>query len=147
MDPLTALSTASSIFQFLDFGIRVVSKGNKIYRSIDGSLTDNLDLELITNDLLLLQTRLHRSSQASGHGKSAAEDVRAMDTLSSACTEAAERLLKKLNTAKAQGRFRRWKSLRQALKSVWSKSEVDEMARALQGFRTELELRVLVSLK
>lgn len=51
MDPVTALSTASCIVQIIDFGVRVVSKGNKIYLSIDGTLAETLDLELITNDL------------------------------------------------------------------------------------------------
>ena len=64
-----------------------------------------------------------------------------------ACAGAAEKLLKKLNMAKAQGRFRRWKSLRQALKSVWSKAEVEEMARILHGFRSELQLRIMISLR
>ena len=147
MDPVTALSTASCIVQFLDFGIRVVSKGNKIYRSIDGTLAENLDLELITNDLLLIQTKLQRSTQALGLSDTGEEDAKALRSLSRACGEVAERLLRKLNMAKAQGRFRRWKSLRQALKSVWSKAEVEEMARISLGFRSELQLRIMISLR
>ena len=147
MDPVSALSTASCIVQFLDFGVRVVSKGNKIYRSIDGALAENLDLELITNDLLLVQTKLQRSTQALGLNDTGEEDTKALRSLGRARGETAERLLTKLKMAKAQGRFRRWKSLRQALKSVWSKAEVGEMAHILLGFRSELQLRIMLSLR
>ena len=147
MDPMTALSAASCIVQFLDFGLRVVSKGNQIYRSIDGNLTENLDLEVITTDLLLMQAKLQSRKPIDTGERRTEEDEEATDNLSNACAEAAGRLLQKLNMAKAQGRFRRWKSLRQALKSVWSKPEIEEMARTLQGFRSELQLRVLFSLR
>ena len=61
MDPITALGVAGSIVQLVDFGIKVVSKGNKIYHSGDGSTAENHDLENVANDLVLIQTRLRQS--------------------------------------------------------------------------------------
>ena len=147
MDPLSGLSIASNIVQFVDFGLRVVSKGNRIYRSVDGALTENLDLEVVTNDLLVIQAKLRCSCLTSADTALPLEDVKAFDALSSACFDLARRLLERLNMAKAQGRFRRWKSLRQALKSVWSKPEIEEMANTLHSFRSELQLRLLVALR
>jgi hypothetical protein len=57
----------------------------------------------------------------------------------------AEELLEKLNKAKAQGRFRKWKSLRQAVKSVWCKKGVDEMAQTLKSFRDEIQTHLFMS--
>lgn len=96
---------------------------------------------------LLIQTKLQRSTQALGLSDTGEEDAKELRSLSRACVGAAERLLRKLNMAKAQGRFRRWKSLRQALKSVGSKAELEEMARILLGFRSELQLRIMISLR
>src|SRR5579871_6769347 len=123
MDPLSVLSVASNIVQFVDFGLRVVSKGNQIYRSVDGRLAENLDLEIVTSDLLLLQHKLQRCIPVSSGTSPVSEDTQALQSLCQSCTTTAERLLERLNMAKAQGRFRRWKSLRQALKSVWSKAD------------------------
>ena len=58
MEALSAVSLASNIVQFLEFGLRVLSKGNKIYRSVDGALEENLDLEVVTYDLVVIQTKL-----------------------------------------------------------------------------------------
>jgi hypothetical protein len=67
--------------------------------------------------------------------------------LGEAAKALASKLLERLNMAKAQGRFRRWKSLRQALKSVWYKKDIDEMAGRLARMQEQLQTRVLVSLK
>ena len=147
MDPLSCLSIASNIVQFVDFGLQVVSKGNQIYRSVNGALAENLDLEIVTNDLLILQAKLRSFRNTPSYAEAVSNDTRALEILSQACADLARKLLEKLNMAKAQGRFRRWKSLRQALKSVWSKQDIDEMAKRLQGFRSELQLHILVTLK
>ena len=52
MDPLTALSIAGSVVQFVDFAITVVSKGNRIYRSGGGLSEKHHDLEIVCKDLL-----------------------------------------------------------------------------------------------
>ena len=147
MDPLTALSVAGSVVQFVDFACKVVSKGNQIYRSNDGSLAENNDLEVVTTDLFLLQAKLMCSSPTIDTTSESSTPDPALANLVEASKELAEMLLQRLNMAKAQGRYRRWKSLRQALKSVCSKDEVDHMAKRLAIFREELQTHFLVSLR
>ena len=147
MEALSALSLASNIVQFLEFGLRVVSKGNKIYRSVDGILEENLDLEVVTRDLLDMQSKLKCTLLASNHTQLASNDAKSFNTLSEACAGLADRLLEKLNMVKAQGRFRRWKSLRQALKIVWSKQDIENFKNTLQSFRSEMQIHLLVSLR
>jgi len=147
MEPLSALNLASSIIQLVDFGLRVISKGNQIYHSGDGVLSENHDLEVVTNDLLVLQTRLQCSLRPQGWHAPLSDEDQALDQLSRTSNELATKLLERLNMAKAQGRFRRWKSFRQALKSVWSKKEVDDMARRLEMLRNALNSRMLMSMR
>jgi len=147
MDPITALGVAGSIVQLVDFGIKVVSKGNKIYHSGDGSTAENHDLENVANDLVLIHTRLRQSLHPFGAPGPLSEDEQALADLGAASSNVARALLEQLNKAKAQGRFRRWKSLRQALKSVSSKSVVDGLAKRLVVLRDQFNLRVLIGLK
>lgn len=147
MDPVTAIGVAGSIVQFVDFGIRVVSKGYKLCRSVEGCLPEDLDLEVVTSDLLVLQTKLVDAQPGANVTYKELEEFRSFEPLIKRSSDLAEQLLTKLNAAKAQGRFRKWNSLRQAVKSVWSKKEVDDMAERLQSFKSELQLKLLVSLR
>lgn len=147
MDPITALGVAGSIVQLVDFGIKVVSKGNKIYYSGDGSTAENHDLENVANDLVLIQNRLRQSLYPLGVYGPLSEDEQALGDIGAVSSQVAEALLEQLNKAKAQGRFRRWKSLRQAVKSVSSKSQVEDLARRLVMLRDQFNLRILVRLK
>lgn len=147
MDPLTALSVAGCIVQFVDFAWKVVSKGNKIYRSNDGSTAENSDLEVVTTDLILLQAKIKRTAPARDDADESTTQDAGLEKLVTASKELAETLLRRLNMAKAQGRYRRWKSLRQALKSVCTKDEIDTMAKRLSAFREELQTHILVSLR
>jgi hypothetical protein len=147
MEPLSALSLAGNVIQLVDFGLRIVSKGNQIYHSGEGVLSEDHDLEVVTNDLLVICTRLHRSVRTQGWQTPPSEEDQALEELCRISNELATKLLERLNMAKAQGRFRRWKSIRQALKSVWSKRDVDDMARRLEMLRNGVNSRILVSLR
>ena len=50
LDPVTALSVAGTVVQFVDFSARLISKGQVIQRK--GSTVQNDELESVTNDLL-----------------------------------------------------------------------------------------------
>ena len=147
MEALTAIGLAANILQFIDLGIKVVSKGNQIYRSGDGTLPEHHDLAVVTNDLLLLQTKLSGCLRPSGSSSCLSEDDQALEKLAGASNDLAVQLLGRLNRVKAQGRHLRWKSWRQALKSICTKKDVDEMARRMALLRDELNTRILVSLR
>jgi hypothetical protein len=45
MDPLSALSLAACVVQFLDYGMRVMSKSRELYTAADGALSANVEIE------------------------------------------------------------------------------------------------------
>lgn len=147
MEPLAALGVAGAIVQFVEFAGKVISKGNQIYRSGDGSLDENHDLEIVTNDLVVLQTKMDQAAQRGDLETRPTDDDVALQRVNAAANELAKTLLIRLNMVKAQGRFRRWKSFRQAIKSVSSQKEIDSLARRLHMLKDELQLQILVSLK
>lgn len=102
MDALTALSVASSVIQFVDFGSKLVSKSKKIYKSSDGVLDSTVDTERLTSDLTGLLVGLRRklpehrilSSDTTLTQRSENDD--ALDALCSRSIEIGEILLSKL---------------------------------------------------
>lgn len=47
LDPLTALSLTGNLIQFIDFSNKLVSKSREIYRAADGTLSENLETEIV----------------------------------------------------------------------------------------------------
>ncbi len=56
LDPLTAVSLAGTVVQFVGFSVDLISKSHEAYRS--GSTTDGLELEHVVKDLMDLNERL-----------------------------------------------------------------------------------------
>ena len=67
--------------------------------------------------------------------------------LCDSCKSTADELLAALDKVKVIGKQGRWKSIRKALRSVWSKEQIRELERRLASFRVELNLHVFVDLK
>jgi hypothetical protein len=126
---------------------KLFSKGNEIYRSEDGSTAENQDLETVANDLVLIQSQLRQSLRPSDVTCPLSEEDQALADLGASSNEVAAALLERLNMVKAQGRFRRWKSLRQALKSVTSKGDVDNLAKRLTRLADQLNMRIAMGLR
>lgn len=147
LDPLSALSAAASAIQVVDFSFKIVSKGKKIYQSADGVLLENAELETVTIRLQEMTKKLQDTIPAANAGHDR-EQVR-LQAICKESSEAAEKLLSYLKKLKVpQGADHRiWKSLRNALKGIWSKPEVDAMAKRLEGLRAELDSHVLILLE
>lgn len=71
------------------------------------------------------------------------------DAIHGYCVALSTELLQGLETLKVPDghKHRRWKSFRQALKSVWSNRDIDVVANRLQLHQKELDAHVLVSLR
>ena len=142
MDPLTALSLAGNVVQFVDFGNKLLSQSRELYRSTRGSLAADDELHLVTADLHALILKLRNSS---GH------DIQnASPEFAKICDEAislAEEILTRIDDLRVTGKHRAWKSLHQAIRSAWSQKETDSLVKRLSTLRQALETRVLLSLR
>ena len=106
MEPLTALSLASNIIQVVDFSIRLVSKGYKIYKSADGTLAEYVDAEAVTNSLHILNGRLQRSVKDSIRNGPLSEDEQSLMNLCANCERVANELLARFDRVKVTGKYR-----------------------------------------
>jgi hypothetical protein len=68
LDPFTALSLASSVVQFVDYGTKLLNESAELYHT--GTLLRHEDFETITKDLIevnaLLKTRPNHGVQRGG---------------------------------------------------------------------------------
>jgi flagellar motility protein MotE (MotC chaperone) len=147
LDPLTALSLAGTIVQFVDFSTKLVAKGHELHNSADGASIGNAELEVMAKDLQELNRRLQKLQPSHGTDETTLTDSNvALRKLSQQCSGIATELVDALDNLKVQSTSnRRWKSFRQALKGLMKKEEVDAIAKRLENFRDELNLHILVS--
>ncbi|MCJ1293593.1 hypothetical protein MMC34_005148 [Xylographa carneopallida] len=64
LDPFAALSLASSVVQFPDFGGKLFKEGSELYHSVNGALSVNVELEKITVDLREVTRKLEAPTQS-----------------------------------------------------------------------------------
>ncbi|KAH8802965.1 hypothetical protein F5884DRAFT_684142 [Xylogone sp. PMI_703] len=151
MEPLTALSFAGTIIQFVDFGTKLLSKTSELYKSSVGTLQTNDELELVTTDLRGLVTKLKVSNCSNGEPEDSYDGIAQQTSFSRLCDEAAvlaEELIGRLEKLKVKdGKRRIWRSLKQAIETAWSEKEVASMKQRLLSFREALETRVLFSIR
>jgi hypothetical protein len=110
-DPLTVLSLASNIIQFVNFSNKIIVASSQLYKS---------DYD---------ESRYNRSSQIDPQAKSArwdsgtvSEDEQAFVSLYCSYNTLAGELLSR--SLKAVGRYRKWKSLGQAIRTIWTEEEM-----------------------
>jgi hypothetical protein len=147
MDPLSALGVAASVLQFVQFGSSLVSKSRQIYTQ--GTLLDHVECRRATSRLQGLAEQLGAHLNELESLGTLSSDSKALQAICGRCLELSTELLLRLNEIKVDEnqRSRKWKSFRQALKSVCSKDKVDGIAGKLIACREELNLHLITCIK
>jgi hypothetical protein len=149
MDPLSILSVSSNIVAFIDFACKLVSKGHKIYQSADGILIDFCDLSETAAHLLELSRHVRASSQSvngSSRGQVTQFDGQLL-RICTGCENVAQQLRGAVEDLRVNGRRSKWKSTRQAFKSVFGQQAVNDLKTRLEGWRNPLMMALLFTLK
>lgn len=148
MDPLSALSIAASIAQFLEFGSRLLSNGFAIYKSPTGSLAEHVGKEEAIVRLADLISKLEDCvTYARRENNLWGTESSAIYALCSKCNLVGEELLNRLKAVRVHGKNRIWKTFRQAFRSVWTEDAINEKAKELASLREELEFHILVDIR
>jgi hypothetical protein len=142
LDPLTAIGLAGNIVQFTDFSIKIVGKAHHINKSASGLLPESADAEMVAQALISLNEKIKVTIPSPSTGTQLV-----LQELCNGCDNVARELVAALEKLKVQGNRTKWKSLRQALKSVLSKDRLDNISKRLADFRDQLSLNFLVTLR
>ncbi|KAI9712065.1 MAG: hypothetical protein M1820_001774 [Bogoriella megaspora] len=145
MDPFSVIGLTSSIAQFLDFSINLISKSHKLYTSSAGLLQDNVDLVKVSQDLQELSRTLGLSlSDATCQS----DRMASLQKMALSCEDAATELIQAVEKLQlSDGPGRRWRTFRKALKSLWDKQKIAELEKRLDWFRKELTIDVVVDVR
>jgi hypothetical protein len=139
MEALAVIGLVGNIVQFVDFGSKLISKSIQLYQSSDGVLTENINMETATNHLFRLNNKLENAANSTGD--------KALQALCKSCGTVADELLGALDKLKVHEEKKKWKSMRKALRSLWSKEKIQEIEKQLASFREELNLHIVVDLR
>ena len=145
LEAFTALSLASNIVQFVDFGSRLLSKNKELSRSVSGASAENEALETISNSLTRLSRNLKISRTPSRASLSRHEAD--LEELADRCCVVAGEVLSALARLKVHENRTKWTTLRQALRVIMNASKIEEMKKLMRGFREQLTLCLLGILK
>lgn len=139
MDPLTALTIATSTAQFIQFGASLISGTIEIYQSATGAKETHLEVEALverTKDLVgCLDTSSADNSPRLGRFSPYDRQLR---VIVAGCRDAASQLASILDELKAKGRHRLTESLLVTVKSMRKEKKVQQLHKKLLGLQSEL---------
>lgn len=141
MDPITAISLASSLITFVDFASKVVAGTYEVYSSTTGASAENAHIDCIIGDLQDVATDLE--TDAIGNSK----HEKALKELASKCGEVAHDLLLLLKKIKSKGSPSAMKSLKTVLISISKQKEITELEKRLGDYRSQILMRLTLMLQ
>ena len=149
MDPLTALSVASSIVQLVDFTQGLFRSTYRIYKSTTGRSESNVDLQTISTSLKTLSSDLAKSVEQarSDTGKESSSNEEQLLDLSKNCAGVAEKLIAALDQLTAQKIHNIWDSFDVAVRSVTSNKQVKYLSKRLEFYRQEISITINVCVR
>ena len=138
LEAFAALSLASSIVQFVDFGSKLVVQSTKIYKSNSGTSEEILDLKSLSRDLqdltVGLQVRFIATSRAD----------QGIAQLAKLCNNEAKALSSVLQRLSGNPDCGKWKTFLQALATLWEKDRIEALRKSLGLIQTQLVLHLVM---
>lgn len=141
MAELAAVSLASNIVGFIDFGLKLFREGKELYDSAEGASAKQLELDTVTSDLKTLMEELQPTSHVT-------KDDAAIAKLALHCKNLANELLVVLARLKVKdGKNRKWGSFKQALKGVLKENDIRGLEIRIERYQKQLGQRLLYTLR
>ena len=139
MDPITAISFASSILTFVDFGLKIVTGTLEVVKS--GTLVHNSNIAIVINDFHAVVSSLGR------HPLGTSAHELALKELATKCQQVSQKLIELLDTLKTSPNGSTWQGMKITLRSMRKKGEVANLESQLDKYRSEIMTRLLLILK
>ncbi|KAF2118290.1 hypothetical protein BDV96DRAFT_643543 [Lophiotrema nucula] len=146
MEVTTALGVAAAAVQFVQFTGDIISKSRELYASVDGSLVAQNELDTISKSLSKLCTGFRAFSKKPTYGLTDPE--KQLSSLCKDCVRVADELDRMISKLRVEGpKNRKWKSFRQALASVWSEKDIEQLSLRLGRYREQIDTTLLFTLR
>ena len=157
LESLAALSVASNIAQFVDFGCRLFFETRELYSSSSGLASEAVELEKISDTLGRLSKDLSPNSSTgvdsddvsllNVNAVAGSNDEDDLILIAQDCQKIAKELSAALEQLKVRGPRREWQCFRVTLKRIWKPERVDKIARRMERFSSQLTMCLVKILK
>lgn len=146
-DPLTALSVAAAVVQFVDFSSKLLLTGVGIYKAASGAAEANEELGRHVENIQLLTSDIVIASSTPQLMLSANE--KKIIALAKRCQEISRTLLDLLEDLKVKGKGARRvvAAARQSIRSKVHADKIDNLRRALDSTRSDVNMGLLMVLR
>ncbi|KAL2850309.1 hypothetical protein BJY01DRAFT_245481 [Aspergillus pseudoustus] len=144
MEALAAFSLAGTIIQVVDFSSKVLTTTHELYKAT-GNVTIFQQCELVTTDLYKISKHL-QNCKAQSISNSYVYDV-SLQALLTECSDLASKLLARFEKLRVRGKKTKYKTFSQALKSVFSESDIQSIMRQLAEMRAAIQTHLIVDLR
>jgi hypothetical protein len=146
LDPLSAVSLAGTVLQFVEFTGKLLTNAHELLKSPEGALESNMQLEFLAADLRRISQNLRAPFHevALGCDPKEEEDLR---QVCAGCDDVATELSARLGGLKRNGTHQKWSSLQKAIKTAWTQDEVNALISRMAAYRDAIQLHILVGLR
>ncbi|KAM7191670.1 hypothetical protein V8F33_008766 [Rhypophila sp. PSN 637] len=148
MDPITALSVASSVVALVDFGSKLVDRAFEISQSSSGQPKDAVDVHKSSQELS--DVAAEARARVQGLEEKYPRHAELMDRLNVECAEVEKQLsdaLKTLTvTSSSRGLGRFSSQMKVSIRSLWSAKQLDDWSKKLDGIRNQVTMSVVMCL-
>lgn len=137
LDPLTSLTIACAVAQFIDFGAKLIERADKISKSTDAAIPEVEELEHLVSTLKSLAHKLE-SARIVGEDEEPTEDACTEIALSEACKKLSQRIADSFQDIKIQGQPNKWDSLKLAYAISRKKKDIANYKMECDKLRAKL---------
>ena len=146
MDPLSALSVATSVVQFVDFTTSIISGSYQIYKSGSKEIERNAELKEVMRKLVSLNGGLEQSLHIKALTANLSRTDQELMGLCKDCNSVGGELIIVLQKLRMR-KHDKWSSVKSALCTIWTQNDIDVLQRRVDGFRQQIALHILVALR
>lgn len=131
------------LWQFVDFGSKILVSGYETYRSTHGATEENIDLEYLTQKLYKFQDQLSTPPNQLAHSD------QELQKLAQKCSYIAGDLLVLLDSLKVKekGLVRTWEAIRQSVRLAWKKDNIAHKEKLLDSITGQVNSRLLYMIR
>jgi hypothetical protein len=139
-DPVTVVGIVTNAFQLIEFGLAFCREAREI--AFTGLSTGNKDVQSVTDLFIEATQRLADEFSGTDPGHRLHGSREAIFKLAKQCIEIGTKLQDQLRRLDLNGTRGKWKSIRQTMKSIWKRKEIDDISRRLSMYRSQLQLHL-----
>jgi hypothetical protein len=145
MEPLSALTVACAVIQFVEFGSKLVGTGLEVYKSTNGAPEEVVEIEALAAHAEQLSKKLAFSMQTPVLDTGAQGEAKLRE-LASRSEKLANEIVTILSRIRGQPN-KTWPAVRTAVQLKWNEGKIKNLQARLDAVKSEILLQLLCMMR